>query len=246
MTMNLLCVPLVVLMTLPPALGFSLNSVGVASFKSNSRAMQSTRLIARSSSSWDESPYFGKAENYVMAPEAANIMKLCAYTNRGTSATSDERIAIEQAIRTLEGANPTAEPAYSSLLNGEWRLVYSPEASVTRASPFFWSFRKALRGVQQPLPLLPRDLSEALFAVTDGIPLYTAGAAAQDISGVPGPSGKLVSRVRITLRAFDALLPPIDGDMETTAALSPSGPSSFHRRRCAADRHPPLVFLLLL
>ncbi len=152
-------------------------------------------------------------------------MKLCAYTNRGTSATSDERIAIEQAIRTLEGANPTPDPAYSSLLNGEWRLVYSPEASVTRASPFFWSFRKALRGVQQPLPLLPRDLAEALFAVTDGIPLYTAGAAAQDISGVPGP-GKLVSRVRITLRAFDALLPPIDGDMETTAALSPSGPSS--------------------
>ncbi len=161
-----------------------------------------------------------------MAPEAANIMKLCAYTNRGTSATSDERIAIEQAIRTLEGANPTPDAAFSTLLNGEWRLVYSPEASVTRASPFFWSFRKALRGVEQPLPLLPRALSEALFAVTDGIPLYTAGAAAQDITGVPGPSGKLVSRVRITLRAFDALLPPIDGDMETTAALTPSGPSS--------------------
>jgi hypothetical protein len=161
-----------------------------------------------------------------MSPNAANIIKLCAYTNRGTVASSDERIKIEQAIRTLEASNPTQEPARSPLLNGEWRLVYTPEASVTRASPFFWSFRKVLRGVEQPFPLLPRDLSEALFAITDGIPQCTPGAAAQSISGIPTPAAKLVSSVSISLRAFDAVLPPIDGDVETTANLLPSGPSS--------------------
>lgn len=198
------------------------------SFRSSScqRLAKAARFIVRGSTSWDESPYFENTPPPTLSQDAANIIKLCAYTNRGTSASSDERIKIEQAIRTLEATNPTSEPASSSLLNGEWRLVYTPEASVTRSSPFFWAFRKALRGVEQPLPLLPRQLSEALFTVTDGIPQCTPGAAAQRISGVPSPSAKLVSSVSLTLRAFDAILPPLQGDVETTAALSPSGPAT--------------------
>ena len=40
------------------------------------------------------------------------------------------------------------------ILNGKWHLVYASERE-TRSSPFFWAFRAALKGVQQPLPVLP-------------------------------------------------------------------------------------------
>ena len=156
-------------LTMVPTFSFLQNHV-IKTIKCRSKTcprLANFLLRVQDSTSWGESPYFESSQSPSLSQDAAKIMKLCAYTNRGTAASPDERIAIEQAIRALEATNPTDSPADSPLLNGEWRLVYSPEASVTRASPFFWSFRKALRGVEQPLPLLPRELSEALFAVTD-------------------------------------------------------------------------------
>jgi len=151
----------------------------------------------------------------------AEVLKLCALSNRGQGATLAERDDIDAAIARL-AATPGGYD--SSLLNGEWRLVYASEA-VTRSSPFFWAFRKATKSAMQPLPLLPPDLSEALFAITDGIPFASVGRATQRISGMgaEGRGGSLVSSVEVALRVFDALLPPNVGYVTTSSRLLDMG-----------------------
>lgn len=89
-------------------------------------------------------------------------------------------------------------PIDNALLNGEWRLIYATEA-VTRSSPFFWAFRKATSGTYQPIPLLPAALSDALFAITDGIPFASVGSATQTITGFGNSTGTLVSSVQVSL-----------------------------------------------
>ena len=64
----------------------------------------------------------------------------------------------------------------------------SPE-DVTRASPFFWAFRKAFP-----------DQSDEIFSITDAIPapIKEVGPAYQTIELDNGTnSGKLVSRVKV-------------------------------------------------
>ena len=49
-----------------------------------------------------------------------------------------------------------------------------------RSSPFFWAFRKALRGVEDPLKLMgTKMLSDSIFKVTDSIPFKSIGSATQ-------------------------------------------------------------------
>ena len=77
------------------------------------------------------------------------LLSLAASTNRGQSATLDQKYDIENAISDLEeSASITRRMnmATSPLLNGKWALVYASERE-TRSSPFFWAFRKALKGV---------------------------------------------------------------------------------------------------
>jgi len=157
----------------------------------------------------------------------AELLTLCATSNRGQSANLDHKFKIENAVSLLESQSPIANPGDSELLNGQWDLVYASEA-LTRTSPFFWSFRKAFEGNSNPVPLLPGELSEAIFAITDGLPFYTVGKVQQTISGV-GTFGNqtLESSVQVTIRLFDALIPPQDGFVTTTSTFeaSPADPS---------------------
>lgn len=66
--------------------------------------------------------------------------------------------------------------------------MYAPE-DVTRSSPFFWGFRKAL----------PEN-SDQIFAITDSIPapIKEVGPASQEIEYDPSTrTGRFVSRVKV-------------------------------------------------
>mmetsp|Transcript_33559 Transcript_33559/g.80027 ORF Transcript_33559/g.80027 Transcript_33559/m.80027 type:complete len:323 (-) Transcript_33559:37-1005(-) len=155
-----------------------------------------------------------------------NLLQLCASTNRGSSASLDQKYDIEAAIAELECASPIERPSVSEALNGEWNLLYSSEA-MTRTSPFFWGFRKAVEGVDQPLPVLPTELSEALFAITDGLPFASIGTVMQTVLGA-GTNGTktLESSVQILLRIFDPLVPPQVGYITTTSSFEVESPTS--------------------
>ena len=132
------------------------------------------------------------------------LLSLAASTNRGQSATLDQKYDIENAISDLEeSASITRQMnmATSPLLNGKWALVYASERE-TRSSPFFWAFRKALKGVEQPFPVLPGELAEYFFAITDGLPFYSVGRASQYISGVGTAKATLVSSVQVKIHVY--------------------------------------------
>lgn len=123
-------------------------------------------------------------------PEA--LLRLCAATDRGQRCTSAERALIDSLVRDLEADAP---PADATMLNGNWRLLYTSTPSVYRSSPFFWAFKQALAGSTTPVAVpgggvQPGDaVAEAIYAVTDGIPFYNLGAVYQIISGVCGADG---------------------------------------------------------
>lgn len=132
-----------------------------------------------------------------------DILRLAACTNRGQSATVDQKYEIENAISDLENSASIVSQmniASDPMLNGKWYLVYATERE-TRSSPFFWAFRKALKGVEQPVPVLPSELAESFFAITDGLPFYSVGRATQTISGVGTGSARLVSSVQVKIRS---------------------------------------------
>ena len=62
-------------------------------------------------------------------------------SNRGQ--TKDEALlfGISKLLLNLESKNPTLESSSSALLLGDWKLLYCND-DPTRASPFFWAFRK--------------------------------------------------------------------------------------------------------
>jgi hypothetical protein len=125
------------------------------------------------------------------------LLRLAASTNRGQSATLDQKYDIENAISDLESDISIIRKmnmATSPLLNGKWYLVYASERE-TRSSPFFWAFRKVLKGVQQSFPVLPAELAESFFAITDGLPFYTVGRATQVLECEQ-------VRVQLTRRAY--------------------------------------------
>lgn len=76
----------------------------------------------------------------------------------------------------------------SGLMNGEWELLYSPEDE-TRASPFFWAFRRAY----------PTN-ADQIFSITDSIPapIKETGPAYQQIDfSASSQTGIFISRVKV-------------------------------------------------
>eukprot|EP00596_Hydrurales_sp_CCMP1899_P005931 CAMPEP_0119042186 /NCGR_PEP_ID=MMETSP1177-20130426/14432_1 /TAXON_ID=2985 /ORGANISM="Ochromonas sp, Strain CCMP1899" /LENGTH=214 /DNA_ID=CAMNT_0007008791 /DNA_START=241 /DNA_END=885 /DNA_ORIENTATION=- len=65
-------------------------------------------------------------------------------------------------------------------LLGEWELLYTDD-DITRSSPFFWAFRKALRDIKDPLAISGPGavLSESIFKITDSLPFKSIGRAFQ-------------------------------------------------------------------
>jgi len=118
--------------------------------------------------------------------EEAQLVQLCAKTDRGQRCTEADKAQFASLIAALEGEAPATD---ATLLNGRWRLLYSSEA-VYRSSPFFSAFRQASSGMATPLPVPSGGVergdpvSEAVYAITDAIPFYELGPAEQVISGV--------------------------------------------------------------
>ena len=97
----------------------------------------------------------------------------------------------------LSPLRPLSAPR--GLLEGTWRLIYASE-DVTRSSPFFWAWRQMLQGVPDPSPLSrsllgTKELSDSIFAITDGIPLKNVGEATQSFL-----NGKVVNRVAVEVQ----------------------------------------------
>jgi hypothetical protein len=68
------------------------------------------------------------------------LSSLGAITGRGEYAIKAQKESARKVLKTLEAANPTAEPARSPKSYGRWELVYA-ETHSFRASPFFLAGR---------------------------------------------------------------------------------------------------------
>jgi len=99
--------------------------------------------------------------------------------------------AVQACVKSLEDAAEQMGLGQSSsssgLLNGEWELLYSPE-DLTRSSPFFWAFKRAIP-----------EYADQIFGITDAIPspIKDVGPAIQKIDMNENSSGTLVSRVKV-------------------------------------------------
>ena len=97
-------------------------------------------------------------------------------------------------------------------LEGECELLYTND-DPTRSSPFFSAFRKNVKGIKTPFDPLnnfPEDFGEAIFKITDNIPIKKIGSVKQYIS-----NGEIKSEVRVMVNPVGSSL------MVTTSAVSP-------------------------
>ena len=121
----------------------------------------------------------------------SSLIQLISTTERGTRDTNRAQI-----FQVIDDLSRTGTPITILDMLGEWELLYSDD-DVTRASPFFWAFRKALSGIEDPLKIVgPKLLSESIFKITDSIPLKSIGTAMQIFEEDPvGGEGLLKSRI---------------------------------------------------
>jgi len=125
------------------------------------------------------------------------LLAAAASTCRGQCGSEADRQGALQLVKAMEALNPTPEPT-KGLLEGKWRLIFASE-DVTRSSPFFWGWRRMLEGIPDPSPLSralfnTEELSESIFAFTDGIPLKNIGEATQTLY-----NGQIVNRVAVEI-----------------------------------------------
>jgi hypothetical protein len=117
----------------------------------------------------------------------ADLIQTCARSSPKAS-LQEIRSLVDELEIVAEQTAVGQSSALSGLINGEWELLYSPE-DATRASPFFWAFRKAF----------PENADE-VFGITDAIPapLKEIGPAFQQIDFNPtSQTGRFVSRVKV-------------------------------------------------
>ncbi|CAE7603134.1 ABCC2 [Symbiodinium sp. CCMP2592] len=129
--------------------------------------------------------------------EGLRLLAAAASTCRGQCGSEADRQGALQLVKAMEALNPTPEPT-KGLLEGKWRLIFASE-DVTRSSPFFWGWRRMLEGIPDPSPLSralfnTEELSESIFAFTDGIPLKNIGEATQTLY-----NGQIVNRVAVEI-----------------------------------------------
>jgi hypothetical protein len=148
--------------------------------------------------------YSSSASTQTSAELKDRLLSLIASTERGQRDHNYQ--SIYSAIDDLAGTfrKPSASVADIPEFTGEWELIYADD-DITRSSPFFWAFRKALAGVEDPVKLLGTTmLSESLFKFTDNVPFKSIGTATQFVTksenGGRGDSkGTLSSRVEVKI-----------------------------------------------
>ena len=115
-------------------------------------------------------------------------------TNRGRDKSNEDEI--KSLIETIESM-PSSETVEEklNLLRGKWDLLWTND-DVTRASPFFWAFRKATRDIKDPVGVVgPELISESIFQITDSIPFKSIGSCSQTFTS----DGRLVSEVDVEI-----------------------------------------------
>ncbi|CAM9614155.1 unnamed protein product [Choristocarpus tenellus] len=121
------------------------------------------------------------SETKKVAKLKLELLRVGALTARGQFATASERGRVEDIIYELEQRTPILDTSTSRELEGRWALVYGSE-DASRSSPFFWAFRKATKGIEDPRPNQDGSISAAIFAITDSIPGKSIGEAVQTIT----------------------------------------------------------------
>ncbi|XP_048128688.1 probable plastid-lipid-associated protein 4, chloroplastic isoform X2 [Rhodamnia argentea] len=58
------------------------------------------------------------------------LLDAIAPLDRGTDATPDDQLRVDQIARKLEAVNTVKEPLQSEMLNGKWELIYTTSKSV--------------------------------------------------------------------------------------------------------------------
>jgi hypothetical protein len=117
-------------------------------------------------------------------------MKTCYDSNRGQNINDRSKVSsiVSSIVSSMVEQNKSS--IVSSMILGHWDLIYIDE-DVTRSSPFFWAFRKAFKGIEDPFKLLGTNmLSDSIFKITDDIPFKEIGEAKQQFT-----PNELISKV---------------------------------------------------
>jgi hypothetical protein len=135
------------------------------------------------------------------------VLKVIAGSDRGQSKDAFLIDKIDSIIKELEGLNPTSNLfESSSKFTGDWNLLYATD-DLTRSSPFFWAFSKALRGIDDPIR--SRAFSDSIYSISDMdfMGLKSVGECMQKID-----SNQLVSQVRLNIK-------PVGSSLMTTTSF---------------------------
>ena len=83
-------------------------------------------------------------------------------TNRGKDKSKEDDI--KSVIERIESiSSPHVIQENKNFLEGKWDLLWTND-DITRASPFFWAFRKATRDIKDPVGVVgPELISESIF-----------------------------------------------------------------------------------
>mmetsp|Transcript_7077 Transcript_7077/g.11659 ORF Transcript_7077/g.11659 Transcript_7077/m.11659 type:complete len:274 (-) Transcript_7077:182-1003(-) len=115
------------------------------------RRTQSTSMLLKSSATEASSPSFSLNKlfsSFLLAPNLfsnvdvedlkESIRKATKGTQNGVQASQEKRLQVAEIVKVLESANPTRKLTSSSLLEGEWKLLYTTNdgSSAGKFGPF--------------------------------------------------------------------------------------------------------------
>ena len=124
--------------------------------------------------------------------EVSELRSLALETERGQRRDADsKKKAVQDLVKSLESTG-----RLQGSLSGLWELIYADD-DVTRASPFFWAFRKAFRNTRSRLKLSSSDMfADNVFYITDTIPFKSIGTCTQRIDL---ESRSFISQVKVNV-----------------------------------------------
>ena len=122
-----------------------------------------------------------------------DLIAMVQNTNRGRDKSKEDDIkGLIERIESIPSAQTVEEK--NNLIQGKWDLLWTND-DVTRASPFFWAFRKATRDIKDPVGILGPTVSESIFKITDNIPFKSIESCSQTFTS----DGRLVSEVDVEI-----------------------------------------------
>ena len=127
-----------------------------------------------------------------LRPEVSELRSLALETERGQKRDEDsKKKAVQDLVKSLESTG-----RLQGSLNGLWELIYADD-DVTRASPFFWAFRKAFRNTRSRVKLSSSGMfADNVFYITDTIPFKSIGTCTQRIDL---ESRSFISQVKVNV-----------------------------------------------